>query len=46
MTVKTVCIEVALFISHKDQKTSLFSENQNKVLEKLLSLPFLNENHY
>ena len=46
MTVKTVCIEVALFISHKDQKTSLFSENQNKVLEKVLSLPFLNENHY
>ena len=31
MTVKTVCIEVAIFISHKDQKTSLFSENQIKV---------------
>ena len=31
MTVKTVCIEVALLISHKDQKTSLFSEDQIKV---------------
>ena len=27
VTVKTVCIEVAIFISHKDQKTSLFSED-------------------
>ena len=31
MTVKTVCIEVALLISHKDEKTSLFSEDQIKV---------------
>ena len=43
MTVKTVCIEVAFLISHKDEKTSLFSEDQLKVLEKVLSLPFLNE---
>ena len=46
MTVKTVCIEVALHISHRDEKTSLFSEDQIKVLEKLLSLPFLNENQH
>ena len=31
MTVKTFCIEVALLISHKDEKTSLFSEDQIKV---------------
>ena len=31
MTVKTVCIEVAILISHKDEKTSLFSEDQEKV---------------
>ena len=31
MTVKTVCIKVAHLISHKDQKTSLFSEDQKKV---------------
>ena len=31
MTVKTVCIEVAILISHKDQKTSLFSEVQKKL---------------
>ena len=43
MTVKTVCIEVALLISHKDEETSLFSEDQKKVLEKFLSLPFLDE---
>ena len=30
MTVKTVCIEVALLISHKGEKTSLFSEDQLK----------------
>ena len=30
MTVKTVCLEVALLVSHKDQKTSLFSEDQIK----------------
>ena len=46
MTVKNDCIEVALLISHKDQKTSLFSENQNKVWEKVLSLPFLDENQH
>ena len=31
ISVRTVCIEVALFFSHKDQKTSLFSEDQEKV---------------
>ena len=31
MTVKTVCIEVAILIIHKDQKTSLFSEDQKKM---------------
>ena len=31
MTVKTVCIEVATLISHKDQKISLFPEDQKKV---------------
>ena len=46
MTVKTVCIEVPLFISHKDEKTSLFSEDKWKVLQKILSLPFLNENQH
>ena len=40
MTVKTVCIEVALLISHKDEKTSLFQETNWKVLENVLSLPF------
>ena len=34
MTVKTVCIEVATLISHKDQKTSLFSEDQKKCKKK------------
>ena len=43
MTVKTVCIEVAPLFSLKDEETSLFSEDQKKVLEKILSLPFLNE---
>ena len=46
MTVKTVCIEVALLISHKDEKTSLFSEDQEKVSEKVLSLPYLDENQH
>ena len=46
MTVKTVCLEVALLINHKDEETSLFSEEQKKVLEKVLSLPFLNENQH
>ena len=34
MTVKTVCIEVAHLISHKDEKTSLFSEDQIKSIRK------------
>ena len=34
MTVKTVCIEVAHLISHKDEKTSLFSEDQKKCKKK------------
>ena len=34
MTVKTVCIEVATLISHEDQKTSLFSEDQKKCKKK------------
>ena len=46
LTVKTVCKEVALLISHKVEKTSLFSETNQKVLEKVLSLPFLNESQH
>ena len=46
LTVKTVCIEVAFFISHKDEKTSLFSEEQLKVLQKVLSLSLLNKNQH
>ena len=34
MTVKTVCLEVALLISHKVEKTSLFSEDQSKGVRK------------
>ena len=34
MTVKTVCIEVALLISHKDEKNSLFSEDHLKSIRK------------
>ena len=34
MTVKTVCIEVALLFSLKDEKTSLFSEDQIKCVRK------------
>ena len=34
MTVKTVCIEVALLISHKDEKISLFSVDQLKSVRK------------
>ena len=34
MTVKTVCIEVALLFSLKDEKTSLFSEDQLKSVRK------------
>ena len=46
MTVKTVCIEEAILISHKDQKTSLFSEGQVKSVTKVFSLPFLKENQH
>ena len=46
ISVKTVCIEVALLISHRVEKISLISENQLNVLEKVLSLPFLNENQH
>ena len=35
MTVKTVCIEVALLISHEDEKTSLFSEDKLKSVKKI-----------
>ena len=34
MTVKTVCLVVALLISHKDQKTWLFSEDQLKCVRE------------
>ena len=34
MTVKTVCIEVALLIRHKDEKNSLFSEDKLKSVTK------------
>ena len=34
MTVKTVCVEVALLISHKDEKFSLFSVDQLKCVRK------------
>ena len=46
MTVKTVCIEVALFISQKDEEISLFSEDQLKSVRKSSLLPFLNENQH
>ena len=39
MTVKTVCLEVALLISHKDHKTSLFSEDQLKSGTKICLTP-------
>ena len=39
MTVKTVCLELALLISHKDQKTSLFSEDQLKSGTKICLTP-------
>ena len=34
MTVKTFRKEVALLMSHKDEKTSLFSEDQEKCKKK------------
>ena len=46
ISVKIVCIEVALLFSHKDEKFSLSSEDQKKVLQKVLSLPFLNEKQH
>ena len=41
MTVKTVCIEVARLISHKDEETSLFSEDQLKSVTKSSLTPVL-----
>ena len=46
MTVKTVCWEVALLISHKDEKTSHFSEDKLECVRKNLWLPSLNENQH
>ena len=46
MIVKTVCIEVALLIRHKDEKISLFQKTYWKLVEKVLSLPFLIENQH
>ena len=46
MTVKTVFIEVALRISHKVEKTPLFQKTNWKLLEKVPSLPFLDENQH
>ena len=34
MTVKIFCIEVAFLFSHKDEKTSLFSEDKLKSVSK------------
>ena len=42
MTVKTVCIEVALLISHNDEKISLFSEDQLKSVRKISLTPVFN----
>ena len=42
MTVKTVCIEVALVISHKVAKTSLFSEDKLKSVRKTSLTPVFN----
>ena len=46
MTVKTVFIEVALLISQRGEKTSIFSEDKVKCVTKFLSLPFVNENQH
>ena len=46
MTVKSVCIEVALLICHRYEQISLFSEDKKNVFEKVLSLPFLIENQH
>ena len=37
MTVKTVCIEVTILISRKDEKYSLFSEYKMKSVSKKFS---------
>ena len=42
MTVKSVCIEVAFLISHKDEKTSLFSVDQLKRVRKSPLTPVFN----
>ena len=46
MTVKTVFIELALLISHKVEKTSLFSEDQSKRVRKSSLTPVLNESQH
>ena len=42
ISVKTVCIEVALLISHKDEKTSLFPEDKWKSFRKSSLTPVFN----
>ena len=42
MTLKIVCIEVALLFSHKEEKTSLFSEDQLKSVRKSSLTPVFN----
>ena len=42
MTVKIVCIEVAILFSHKEEKTSLFSEDQLKSVRKSSLTPVFN----
>ena len=46
ITVKTVFTKVALLISNKDEKISLFQKTNWKLLEKVPSLPFLIENQH
>ena len=46
MTVKSVCIEVALLIIHNDQKTSLISEDQLKCVRNSSLTPVLIENQH
>ena len=45
MTVKTVCIEVARLISHKDEKISLFSEDHLKSVRKSSLTPVFKWKH-
>ena len=40
VTVKTFCIVVATLISHKDQKTSLFSEDKKNIRKSPLTPVF------